>query len=58
VTRGGNSDNAGRAPSTMRALKSGTHHLGITCAIKTVVDAPFGPARLGRRETVSEWKGG
>ena len=42
VTRGSNSDNAGRAPSTMRALKSGAHHFGITCAIKAIVDAPLG----------------
>jgi hypothetical protein len=42
MTRGSNSDDAGRAPSTMRALKSGTHDLGITCAIKTIVNSPFG----------------
>jgi hypothetical protein len=42
VTRGSNSDYAGRAPSTMRALKSGTHNLGITCAIETIVNSPLG----------------
>jgi hypothetical protein len=42
VTRGSNSDNAGGTPSTMRTLKSGTHHFGISCAIKTIVDAPLG----------------
>lgn len=41
MTRSCDTNNAGGAPSTMAAFQCSTHNLGVTCAVKTIIDTPI-----------------